>query len=341
MVQKYHSIHEIDPEFIPALEILLQEEIPYFDKLVHQHDSSPEEHRYTYFLFFGNTQNTPIGFAQVRVASINTDTLLPWHKKIMRPFKSELKNWKQVTWKVFDGGSGYGVFEARFYRACRDKMNGLLKEYEIRPEVKSQEFYCVKGSFDVKVPWADAHAEKYEQYILEPYMKAHKTYPDYLASLKPETQQDIKLQWREINKSGDIKLGDYPDLSEAPKYLPLSQDLVDYWTVHGAQLLTFEKDLEVLGCIVVLKGKNGNIFFESMPFESQSEMSVTDDLYIQYALLKFFEMPEAKKAHILRNGEKLLFNHPEEMDYFIEQGFSTRTIEHHFFSRSPYLNKPL
>ncbi len=341
MVQKYHSIHEIDAEFIPALELLLQEEIPYFDKLVEQHDNAPAEHLFTYFLFFGTTQNTPIGFAQVRVTSINTDHILPWHQKMMRPFKSSLKNWKQVTWKVFDGGSGYGVFDARFYRQCRDKMNSLLKDYEIRPEVQSEEFFCVKNSFDIKAPWPEVNSQKYEQYILEPYLKVHKTYPDYLSSLKVETQKDIKTQWKEINQTGEIKLGDYPDLSEAPKYLPLAQEKLDYWMVHGASLLTFEKELEVLGCIVVLKGKNGNVFFESLPFESQDEMIIHDDLYIQYALLKFFEMPEAKKAHILRNGEKLLFNHPEEIDYFIHQGFSLRTIEHHYFSRSPFLTKAL
>ncbi len=341
MVQKYHSIHEIDVEFIPALEILLQEEIPYFDKLVQEHDEAPVEHSFTYFLFFGHTQNTPIGFAQARVTTIHSAGVLPWHKKMLGPLSKKNKNLKQVTWKVFDGGSGYGVFDSRFYRSCRDKMNSLLHDYEIRPEIQAEEFYCIKGSFEVKAPWPQIQSQKFEQYILEPYMKAHKTYPEYLSSLKKETQIDIKSQWKEINQSGEIKLGDYPDLSEAPKYIPLSQDKIDYWQAHGASLLTFEKDLEILGCVIVLQGKNGNIFFESMPFESQDEMIIHDDLYIQYALLKFFEMDSAKKAHILRNGEKLLFNHPDEIDYFAHQGFSVRTIEHHYFSRCPYLTSPV
>lgn len=341
LVQKFHSIHEIDPEFIPALEIVLQEEIPYFDKLVQQHDNAPTTDTFTYFLFFGNTQNTPIGFAQVKVTNLEKDDLIPWHEKISNLFKRGPKNWKQISWKVFDGAAGFGVFDPRFNRGCREKMNGLMRDYETRPEVMSEEIFSVKSSFDIRAPWINGLANKFEQYVLEPYVKAHKTYADYLASLTSETQKDIKAQWKEINQSGEIKLGDYPDISEAPKYLPLAQEKLDYWLVHGAQLLTFERDLEVLGCIVVLKGKNGNIFFESMPFESQNEMSVADDLYIQYALLKFFEMPEAKKAHILRNGEKLLFSHPEEMDYFIHQGFSVRTIEHHYFSRSPHLTKPI
>ena len=64
----------------------------------------------------------------------------------------------------------------------------------------------LKNSFDIKAPWPEVDSQKYEQYILEPYLKVHKTYPDYLSSLKTETQKDIKTQWKEINQTGEIKL---------------------------------------------------------------------------------------------------------------------------------------
>lgn len=44
IVQKFHSIHEIDPEFIQTVETLLQEEVASFDILVHNHDKIGRAH---------------------------------------------------------------------------------------------------------------------------------------------------------------------------------------------------------------------------------------------------------------------------------------------------------
>lgn len=60
----------------------------------------------------------------------------------------------------------------------------------------------------------------------------------------------------------------------------------------GRAGFNFEKDLEVLGCLLVLKGKNGNVFFEPFPFEPEGAALVRDELYTQYALLKFLKCLE-------------------------------------------------
>lgn len=91
----------------------------------------------------------------------------------------------------------------------------------------------------------------------------------------------------------------------------------------------------------MLKGKNGNVFFEPFPFEPENEALVSDELYTQYALLKFFEMPEARKCHMMKFGAKLVFDNKDDLQFFKEQSFQSKTVTQYFFSRIPELKAPL
>lgn len=340
IVQKFHSIHEIDTEFIPNIEVLLQEDVASFATLVQRHDSAPTGNVFTYFLFFGPTQNAPIGFAQLCLKPIPARDLLPWHKRLAFWDKSH-EHWKQVTWEVGDGSSGLCVFDPRFSRSGKEKIQELIREYENRPEVMAEELYCIKGLQDFTLSVNPENKWSKELYVLEPLSKAFKNYQDYLGSLEPEVKKAIKESWKELHQKGQIELGDYPSPLDTPKTLPIPQDQIEIWAKWGAQVLTFEKDLRVLGCLLVLKGKNGNIFFEPFPFEPEGEVLVDDELYTQYALLKFFEMADARKCHLMKFGSKLVFEEKEDLRFFQTQGFQLKTVVRHFQSRLKELNKPL
>jgi hypothetical protein len=340
IVQKFHSIHEIDPEFIANLEVLLQEEVPSFNTLIQDHDKAPATDVFTYFLFFGPTQNAPIGFAQLRLRQLPSRDLLPWYKKLAFWDKKH-EHWKQITWQVGGGSSGPCIFDPRFARSGKEKMQELIKDYESRPDIMSQQIYFLKGLQDFQSTWFVDNKWSKESFVLEPLSKAFKTYQDYLAALKPEIRSHIKKCWKDLHVGGAIELGDYPLPSEAPKTLPVSEEQLATWEKWGAQILTFEKDLEVLGCLLVLKGKNGNVFFEPFPFEPEAESQVSDELYTQYALLKFFEMPEARKCHMMKFGSKLVFEDREDLRFFQEQGFQLKTITHSFSSRLTQITRPI
>jgi hypothetical protein len=342
IVQKFHSIHEIDQEFIPSLEILLQEDAPNFDTLKEKQDSAPADVVFTYFLFFGPTQNTPIGFAQLALRTIPGKDLIPWWKRFFFFWRKDYLNWKQLTWKVGDGHSGLFVFDPRYARSGREKIQELIKEYESRLEIKSQEIFHIKGLQDSKSSWSPTSMLEKERFVLEPMVKSVKTYQEYLGSLNPETQDFIKRSWRDMHVKNQVELGDYPNPKETPTTFPVDEKLIQRWEKMGAQILTFEKDLKVLGCLVVLKGKNGNIFFEPFPFEPhQQEQIVPDELYTQYALIKFFEMPEARKCHLLKFGSKLIFEEKEDLKFFQEQHFQFKTLSYQFTSQLPQLTHPL
>jgi hypothetical protein len=340
MVQKFHSIHEIDPEFISNIEVLLQEDIASFSTLVQRHDSAPAGDVFTYFLFFGPTQNAPIGFAQLCLRPVPSKDLLPWFKKLMF-WNRDHEHWKQAIWQVGDGSLGVSVFDPRFARTGKEKLQELIREYENRDDIIAHEISCIKGLQDYGLSKPGTHSAQKELHVLEPFMKAHKTYQDYLTSLAKNVQQDIKESWKELHKKAQIELGDYPSPHETPKTLPIPKEQLDIWESWGAQVLTFEKDLKILGCLLLLKGKNGNVFFEPFPFEPEGESIVPDELYTQYALLKFFEMPEARKCHLMKFGSKIVFEEKEDLKFFIAQGFQQKTVLREFRSYLKELRNPV
>jgi len=334
MVQSFHSIHEIDPEFIPAIEHILQEEVPSFQVLVDRHDFAPESDVFTYFLFFGPTQNTPIGFAQVCIKSLNTKPLISFWHRIFKFWDKDHRHWKQVTIKVGDGNSGIFVFDPRFLKAGRDKFSRIIADYESREEIKAISLYTIKGIQDHKCSWQKSeHEQRHDRFVLEPLFKNTKSYQDYLKALDPQTSGIIKSSWKKLHQSDQVQLGDYPNALEAPKTLPVSQEIIEQWNRLNVQILTFEKDLEVLGCILIYQGKNGNYFFEPMPFETDEEAVVPDELYTQYAILKFYEMSSARKCHMMKFGAKLHFEDKEDLSFFQDQGFTSKTVQYSFTSR--------
>lgn len=340
IVQKFHSIHEIDPEFIYNIENLLQEDVASFATLIQRHDDAPEGCVFTYFLFFGPTQNTPIGFAQLSLRPLQASEILPWYKK-MAFWKKERSNWKQITWEIGDGSSGLCVFDPRFSRSGKEKIQQLIKDYEDRTDIVAQERYAIKGLQDFSTTWKSNVNWSKEIFVLEPLVKASKSYQDYLEGLEPSVKSLIKSGWRDLHKKSQIELGDYPSPLETPKTLPIPAGQLEVWAKWGAQVLTFEKDLKILGCLLVLKGKNGNVFFEPFPFEPEGESLVSDELYTQYALLKFFEMPDARKCHLMKFGSKLVFEDKGDLKFFQSQGFQLKTVSRQFQSRIPELTRPI
>lgn len=340
IVQKFHSIHEIDPEFIQSIEVLLQEELVNFSSLVERHDTAPETDVFTYFLFFGPTQNSPIGFAQLCLRQIPSEKFRTFGQKMKFWDKSHL-HWKQLTWQVGDGSHGLYVFDSRFARTGKEKLQELIKEYEDRSDVMAQCLYTLKGMQEFRLSWTPGPLWTKEFFVIEPLNKSFKTYEDYLKSLAPTVQKQIKASWKQLHKGVDIKLGDYANAKDTPNTIPVDEKMLASWIKLGAQVLTFEKDLKVLGCIVVLKGRGGNFFFEPFPFEPEGGALVNDDLYTQYALLKFFEMPEARKCHLMKNGSKLTFEEKADLQFFEDQGFHARTVVKTFCSRLLGLDRPV
>ena len=338
MVQQYHSIHEIDLEFIPSIETLLEEEIPNFNVLIKKHDLAPEKEMFTYFLFFGPSNNMPVGFAHVSLQFLEKD---------YRTFSQKLKcwnrdhaHWKQLDWTLSGTSIGMGVFHQKAGVSSFDKIYDILDKYLTREDIVAFNILAQKNSKDLTPPFEVKHHFQKDYYHLAPLMKSGNSYRDYLVTLEKESQNVIKNQWKELHQH-QIELGEYPNLNELPHALPFAKELIAFWQELGAQLLTFNKDGQVLGCLLMFEGKNGNFFFEPFPFESAQEAKVSDTLYIQYAIFKFFDSPHARKCHILKDMKKLVFEEKEDLAFFADQGFSYKHMVQSFSSKLDKLKRPI
>lgn len=336
IVQEFNSLHNIDPEFVSALELLMKEEVPNFHFIKAAQDSSPATDFFTYYLFFGPTQNTPIGFAQVRLRSIPSENYLSLCQKLAF-WNKEHKHWKEAVWNVFGGNSGVCLFDPKFARSGAEKIQELIWDLEARLDIMAHDIHILKGIQNFKLQHTSPiHLRS--RFVLESLPKAVKTYQDYLSQLPAEMKKEIKAEWKRLNT--EVAIGDYALPDEELK-LSRSSDELALWASWGASVLTFEKEGEVLGFILMIPGKDGNYFFEPFPLEPENRATVNDQMYIQYALLKYHDIPEARRCHIFKDGGKLTATDKKELEFFTQQGFQTKEISEVFYSKIDGLVAPL
>lgn len=339
IVQQYHSIHEIEQEFIPSLELLLEEEIPHFDFLIKKHDESPESEMFTYYLFFGPKQNQPVGFAHIGLQFLPDDYRTFTEK--MKFWNKDHKHWKQFDWTLKGTSLGTDVFGQKAGIGSREKIQEILGKYLGREDIVAFNIFHHKATQEGYLLETAQHSFKKDHYFLGPLVKTTNSYQEYLLTLERETQNEIKNLWKNLHRTHQIELGEYPHILEAPKSIPFDEKTLEFWNKMNAGLLTFEKEGKVLGCILMIEGKNGNFFFEPFPFEAMNESQVSDTLYIQYALLKFFEHSYSRKCHILKNLNKLSFQEKEDLSFFADQGFTSKHLVQCFSSRLATLKAPV
>ncbi len=338
IAQKFHSLHEIDPEFIPSLEMLLKEEVPNFHFIERAQDGSPVTDLYTYFLFFGPTQNTPIGFGQVCLRSVPSAPLLSLGQKLTF-WKKDHLHWREAIWNVFGGNSGVCLFDPKFARSGTEKMQEIIHDYETRADIVAHDIHLLKGLQNYKLKNSQPVKTR-SRYVLESLPKSAKTYQDYLNGLNSETKKEIKTEWKRLVDEGTVTMGDYP-FPVPELVLPFTHEELTLWEKWKATVLTFERNKKILGCVLMLPGKDGNYFFEPFPFESAETATVSDQMYIQYALLKFHDIEKARRCHIMKSGAKLTFTDKKELEYFTLQGFQTKEVSEIFYSRLEGLTDPV
>ncbi len=338
LTQKFHSLQEIDPEFIPALEMLMHEHWINFAAWKEAEAQGPSDTTFIYWLFFGPTQNSPIGMAQVSLKKINTDTILPWWRKITKMVDKKLDQWKIAHWQLGMGLDGAAVFDQRFARSGQEKLLPLIKELEARDDIMAMSLSSPLP-ISHRPAWNDIHHEAVHSWqVLRPWERQHKSYQDYLLSLPAEVAKKIQQSWKRLHKDVLVTLGDFPTiearqelLTQAPQF-----DAAMYASLVGG-LLTFQKNGQVLGLLHYQESQQGVLFVEPMPLEPQGAELVSDGCYVQYALLKAHELPSVRKVVILRQQMPLRLNTPEESDFFKEHGFPSRQINEHDWSRSAFI----
>jgi hypothetical protein len=338
ITQKFHALKEIDPEFVAALEVLMQEYSQNFKAWVEREEKTPPDVTFNYWLFFGPTQNSPIGIAQVMLKKVNADNYLPWWKMITGMFDKNKNFWKEAVWKIDQGQDGAALFDPRYLRSGKEKLLELLKEVNARQDVVKVEMHLPESYPTLKPDWPEVFNETHSNYlVLKSYQRTHRNYQDYLEDLGAQKAQTLKAAWKDLHKQLKVKLGDYPTpesrkelLARHPKFDPTL--ILDF----KGGLLSFEQDQDVLGLVHYYHGVEGVLFIEPAPFESSVQPLVNDELYIQYGLLKAHEMEQVKKIVILQKSNAMILPDDEVAQEFKSQGFQIQKIKVSSWCKTPY-----
>ncbi|MBY0518197.1 MAG: hypothetical protein K2P81_14910 [Bacteriovoracaceae bacterium] len=339
LVQKFHSLQEIDPEFIGAIEILMQEHWANFAAWREAESKCPPDETFIYWLFFGPTQNSPIGIAQVSLKKIDAEQFIPWWKKVTGIFDKNLDHWKMARWQLARGIDGAAVFDSRFSRTGKEKLIEVIKEVATRKDVMAMTLLSANGPLAYKPEWPEVfHEAQHSWSVLKPWIRMHKAYQDYLAEMPEQDAKRIQQNWKKLHKEIQVELGDYPTI-ESREDMYAQFPSFDRTILHEYKggILTFQKDEHVLGMVRYHEGQKGILFVEPVPLEPQGSEKVVDELYVQYALLKAHELPHIKKMIMVRQGGLFKLNNDAEADFFKSQGFQTNQISEQDWSRSAYL----
>lgn len=315
-VQKYHNLGDIDLEFIPTLESLLSENIPSFEWMVSTEKEIPEDIYFTYYLFFGDKHNSPVGFARMELEQCKKNRP-GFFKRLFSKDKNEVKP-KIAKWQTsFSFGEGL-TFDPMYIKPGLLTTNKLINEYQKREDIQGQRLTFYQAYNDLEQSLNNVTNKK-ERIIAHTLIKSKASYKDYLLGLKDETQEKVKKSWKMANSLYTI--AEFTHFKEVFQYrkdganlLSALKKLPDFSKIkdHEVTYLTLEEDNEILAIIMLIKGHHGNYFYNFCLLKLDLDQVILH----QIAILHFFEKEDANKLHPMKGVSDLAF--------FQEMGFTTR-----------------
>ncbi|MBL7664459.1 MAG: hypothetical protein JNM93_04955 [Bacteriovoracaceae bacterium] len=304
----YHSLDQVDLDILFALEDFLKEKIPSLSWLQDYEKRNKSRGHFDYYLFFTHQQNTPVGFACI---FLETQTRPLLKQKAFEFFNLEVPEKYIVYWKIPSITPIPYFFHPHHEQKGKESLQILFERYAEREDVEGQIFLAQKNfSFKHTNPSAFKVSEHVDYHL-----KYVETYHEYLASLELRTQSLIKRTWANLQKR-KITLGEYPHFCESshfkkPRIQELLQqpenEILQTWLKSNGMTLTFEFEGEVLGLIFLNYGKN-TVFMNYIHIETLQ--AIEDYMYIQYALIKFYELPQFNKIHFFP-GQQIKDVHPD------------------------------
>ena len=316
LTQKYHSVTEIDPEFIPGLERLLTEYAPSFEWIKNFEKSAPESTHFTYYLYFGDRNNEPVGFAQIAINPCIEER--PWYRKFLTP---SLK--KQLTWTTPTSSSEGIIIDPFYAKRAIEKTKTIIRDQFERSEIAGQSLVFSKAYNDLQeIQGVDCSSINSHKKIANTLVKNGNCYEHYLEQQAESLRKAIQQDWKKLYTTLAIDIGDFTSFkaifeyrSNGPqlyKNLKKDKSILPYLS-EQTSFVTFEKEQEIQAILFLLKGQGNHYFFDWKIFNS----NITASMMIQLAILKFYELNHATHLHPLTGNDFSLLH---------EVGFSGKSL---------------
>jgi hypothetical protein len=302
ITQKYHCAKDIDPEFIPSLEELLQDSIPSFEWIKFQEQKTPEDVYFTYYLFFGNKHNAPVGFAQACIHNKEA------HSTMLGKFLGQNKREKSLIWSM-QGEHFQGlVFDPNYLKEGIQAARSLIKDYNDRDDIN---FHFVKINSRNGHDFADlAPIKTQSEKIIDGLLKNEDSYEDYFKSLSTPIQKHIKNLWKDLYQEPRFKLGEFDSFKDCFSYKTQGHsqyqslknlEKLEIYKNFAHKFFTLETHEEVLAIVFFIKGKSGHVFCDFMAIDKELDK----DLLIQVCIMNFYEAPEYSHLHFLNQSREI------------------------------------
>ncbi len=304
ITQKYNSANDIDPEFIPALEELLAEHVPCFQVIKNYEKVAKENINFTYYLFFGPSTNTPIGYAQAEI-EIKPDREPSFFQKIFNkksPINSGISKLSWTSPGVYREGI---IFSPQFIRYAGDKTSLILNEYFKREDVREQKIRFSE-SLSLANCFKDLKAKTTPSTSLGFLLKNKNSYQEFIEDLSFDLKKNIQADWKFIMKNLGLELKEYKSFKEVFQYksdgasqykeLKRSPKVIDLAYIENeCEFLTLESTNRVEAIVSFSIGKGKNAFYDILLVGD----NIPENIPLQMALMKFFENDDLHKLHSL------------------------------------------
>jgi hypothetical protein len=311
MVQKYHSLKEIDAEFHSAIAEMIKLEFPSYSAWVTHEESHSQDYQFHYYLFFGHEKNTPIGLAQAQLMILDPCDYLPWHLRLKHQFFQGSQQWKMVKWCIGQGFYGPLIIVPKHYRGAREELQKAIHEMEQRNEVVAQTFVSGIELMKFKTEWTQLFMQDSKKFFYVDLFKPRsESYEAYLKQLPGENQKIIQQRWKKLHKELRISVENHENRFE------LIRDHKNY--------LNIVFDIDTHGLMRVY-----------LPIEHPTELEILD--LIQLTLLEAIGKKEINEIFFTQSNSPIKKSSLDELKAFHLSQIPVKSHEFYHYSRSPYV----
>lgn len=264
LVQMFHSINEVDLEFIPGIEDLLKEEMPDIDWIKSEEEQHQQNTTFNYYLFFANGKNSPIGIAR---AQINREQL--GANNFFNKFKNKKLTTQAVSWEL-PGTTRRGlIYNPIFESDILSKFKSIKAQVAKRENLISEAiisdcenilniFEGSKNDYGLEMTSIKKAQDDFEKFLLQRGLDQDQVgeklgHTLHENKLKVEFHKDFKSIF--YNRGNGVDL--YAQLKKDPSLTP--------WIRREAKFMGLWKDQELLALIPIFL-KQHYFYFSFVPF---------------------------------------------------------------------------
>ncbi len=300
----YDNIEDIEPEFVASLEALLKDRTPSFDFIK---SNEKEETNSTYYLFFGNKDNSPKAFIKSKIERPKQTIL----NKII-PFKDS----KFLKW------SGPKTYSDSFFIDLKYKTEFSIFFQNMAKE-KAKELQLKEHRLISPIPISKESTPPKK--FLNSLFKTKNSYEEYIKSLNIVTQKEITSIFKDHHT---LELKQYNSLLDCFSYKEKSKDeyksLKKNWPYNlltniEHSIMSLETNDQILAFTVLIKNDLKHSFF----YTNNLLNLVDERILTQLALMLFYEenssiyLHSLNKVEFTSEYEKLNFDSYIEKEYVL------------------------